>query len=143
MKVSNEWRFSIGRSPNCDIAIADESVSRRHARLIILESGLAFLVDCHSTRGTFLYRESEPAPFQQEFLFQTDIIMFGEFAIPAAELLKELRRKYSTLKIETISVPENKAPVAKNWDKGTRLARCGFCGTFTPKEEACYKCGQK
>jgi hypothetical protein len=44
-------RFSIGRDANCDLAIADMTVSRRHATLERTEEGW-LLTDLESTNGT-------------------------------------------------------------------------------------------
>lgn len=46
----------IGRDPNCDIAIMDEALSARHARLTH-HHGQWWLEDLNSTNGTFLNRE--------------------------------------------------------------------------------------
>ena len=46
-------RQILGRSSACDIAIKDSSVSRRHAELVVTESGVV-LADLGSCNGTFL-----------------------------------------------------------------------------------------
>lgn len=44
----------IGRDARCDIVLADEGVSRRHARVVKNERGLFELVDMSSTNGTLV-----------------------------------------------------------------------------------------
>ena len=44
-------QFSIGRDASCDLAIADVTVSRRHAQLERTEHGW-LLIDLESTNGT-------------------------------------------------------------------------------------------
>ena len=48
--LANEESFTIGRVSECDIAVADASISRRHARLFIGET--MTLEDLGSTNGT-------------------------------------------------------------------------------------------
>jgi hypothetical protein len=43
----------IGRHPTCDVVVADETVSRRHAQLTFRDGGWV-LQDLHSTNGTRL-----------------------------------------------------------------------------------------
>ena len=45
--------WTIGRSPNCDLVVADAGVSRHHCRLIQGERGV-FLEDLRSGNGTYL-----------------------------------------------------------------------------------------
>jgi len=142
MKISKERRFSIGRSPKCDIVVADDSVSRRHAELTVLENGLLFLVDCRSTQGTVLHRDNETNSFQQELLLPTDIVQFGDFKIPVKELLKEIQMRDPSFNIDAVSPPADQPQPIKPWAPGTRLACCCHCGVVTKKAELCYRCGQ-
>jgi pSer/pThr/pTyr-binding forkhead associated (FHA) protein len=51
----------IGRDPRSTVWLDDESVSRRHARILV-ENGTARLEDLGSTNGTFLGREQMTLP---------------------------------------------------------------------------------
>ena len=51
----------IGRDSNCDLAVRDEALSARHAR-IIFHHGQWWLEDLNSTNGTFLNREKLAVP---------------------------------------------------------------------------------
>jgi S1-C subfamily serine protease len=55
-------RFVIGRDGECDLVIADERASRRHAYLAVREDGRAELHDMGSANGTFVngHRITEP-----------------------------------------------------------------------------------
>lgn len=51
----------LGRDPICDISVADETVSARHARLIF-HHGQWWLEDLNSTNGTRLNQETVAQP---------------------------------------------------------------------------------
>jgi hypothetical protein len=61
--VGSQGRFTIGRDPDCDLVIADITVSRQHAGLD-RDSGGWLLTDLGSTNGTRLngWRVREPVP---------------------------------------------------------------------------------
>ena len=46
--------FLVGRSKECEVVIADPTVSRRHAEFIVKSETEFVLVDCGSKFGTFL-----------------------------------------------------------------------------------------
>jgi pSer/pThr/pTyr-binding forkhead associated (FHA) protein len=52
----NQAEITFGRDPNCDIALEDETVSARHARLSY-HHGQWWLEDLNSTNGTLLNRQ--------------------------------------------------------------------------------------
>ena len=58
---ASEKKFTLGRARDCDIVLADDSVSRRHAELTFLGDGKVLLTDCRSSRGTFLLAGGRPA----------------------------------------------------------------------------------
>ncbi|HXF06302.1 MAG TPA: FHA domain-containing protein [Blastocatellia bacterium] len=49
-----QGRFTVGRSPDNDIVIAHESLSRFHATLSLGADGLPIIADCGSANGTFV-----------------------------------------------------------------------------------------
>ncbi|MGH3159960.1 MAG: FHA domain-containing protein [Streptosporangiaceae bacterium] len=61
--VGSQARFTIGRDPDCDLVIADVTVSRQHAGLDRASQGW-LLIDLGSTNGTRLngWRVREPVP---------------------------------------------------------------------------------
>jgi len=67
-----DWRFElaegenvVGRSQSCDVSIADPSVSRRHAQIVVV-SGKVSVGDLGSSNGTFVNGErvDESAPLR-------------------------------------------------------------------------------
>jgi hypothetical protein len=66
-------RFSIGRTPENDLAIEDPSLSRRHALIETIE-GRFNLSDCGSSNGTFINGRPITAPTQLE---DWDVLTFG------------------------------------------------------------------
>jgi predicted component of type VI protein secretion system len=51
----------LGRDTHCDLAVSDDTLSARHAR-IVFHHGQWWLEDLHSTNGTFLNREKLTTP---------------------------------------------------------------------------------
>ena len=49
----------MGRHPDCDLVVTDETVSRFHAELVVTKSGRLFLVDRRSTWGTHYFINGE------------------------------------------------------------------------------------
>lgn len=50
----NTGEMLIGRSPDCEIMLDDDGVSRKHARVICRENGTASILDLGSTNGTYV-----------------------------------------------------------------------------------------
>jgi hypothetical protein len=69
----------IGRSTTNDIVIADNTVSRHHAQLMVDDQGQATIIDLNSSNGTYVNgrRISDPTR-----LDQTDIVKVGEYMLP-------------------------------------------------------------
>ncbi len=53
----------IGRHPGCDIRVPDETVSRRHARIIVAEGGY-FIEDLGSRNGTYVNGQRVTSPLR-------------------------------------------------------------------------------
>ncbi|MGN1442916.1 MAG: FHA domain-containing protein, partial [Acutalibacteraceae bacterium] len=64
---------SIGRGNTCDLKLADPSVSRKHASLVLYEDGWA-IEDSGSTSGTYLNGQKVLSP---QLLFDGDTITLG------------------------------------------------------------------
>lgn len=56
-KLAPHRRVTVGRSPDNDIVIAHESLSRFHATLSLGEDGLPIIADCSSANGTFVNQQ--------------------------------------------------------------------------------------
>ena len=136
-----ELKFTIGRSKECDIVLADDSVSRLHAELIFLKDGNLFITDCHSMNGTTLIRNGKEKSIRQEFLSFNDTLQFGDIIMTAKELSEAIPKKIKSFDSALMSGPQMDQPSRKPWVKGSRLVRCD-CGAVKPKKGRCRDCGQ-
>ena len=109
--------------------LADPSVSRRHAELMVLGDGQLFLVDCQSTHGTRVARNGRVEAVQQEFVDAEATVYFGDVSLTVRELMDALHG---------ISPGEGAAPGV---NKAIRLVRCR-CGVVKPKGRRCPECGE-
>jgi predicted component of type VI protein secretion system len=80
-------RFTIGRESTCDIPVADDSVSRMHAELTVVEGTRFAITDCKSSNGTFLTREGKTRRIQQELLQPSDRLILGRATLAVSEIL--------------------------------------------------------
>lgn len=71
-------RFSIGRTPNCDIFINDSSVSKMHAEIIVNNNQIT-VRDLGSTNGTYI---NGLKVFGPQPLNQYDILKVGNSLVP-------------------------------------------------------------
>ncbi|HEX2899952.1 MAG TPA: FHA domain-containing protein, partial [Bacteroidia bacterium] len=69
----------IGRATSNDIVIADTTVSRQHAQLMIDDGGQVTLIDLSSSNGTFVNGRRISSPTR---LDPTDIVKVGEYLLP-------------------------------------------------------------
>lgn len=99
-----ERKFIIGRGSESDISLEDDSVSRRHAELIILKSGDLFLIDCASMNGTAVLVEGKFEPIRQHFVTLADTVLFGSYEISVKDMLDALRFKYPGIEENDILV---------------------------------------
>ncbi|NOT10984.1 MAG: DUF805 domain-containing protein [Methylococcaceae bacterium] len=83
----NNRKITIGRSTDCDLVLADLTVSRQHAELELLENGRLLLTDCHSSQGTFVIRGGHEEKIKQQVVSKHDLLMFGNITIPVSEIL--------------------------------------------------------
>lgn len=84
--------FTIGRGEGCEIQLVDDSVSRRHAELVIGESGVLYLTDCGSSFGTFRVNGSDWEAIKQCYVKPGERLCFGEYETTVAVLLEIARR---------------------------------------------------
>ena len=84
--------FIIGRSPDADIVLADESVARQHAELVVTDDGRYHLTDCGGDGGTWrsLARRGGEDIWErtrQSFVAATQPLRFGQCRTTAREML--------------------------------------------------------
>ncbi len=82
--------LTVGRDPSCDIPIAHDSVSRKHAEIHLTVSARLFVVDCHSRNGTYVLEGSIARRINQEAVDPQCTLRFGEFDLPARDIAQRL-----------------------------------------------------
>jgi len=82
-------KIIIGRSTECDLVLADMTVSRHHAEIELLENKRILLTDCQSTQGTFLISDGQESRVKQKLISEFDTIRFGKITISLKEILTE------------------------------------------------------
>jgi len=126
-------RFTIGRERTCDIPIADDSVSRLHAELSLIEGGKLFLTDCHSSNGTLLLRDGQSRRITQELVRPTDRIQFGSVVLAVSDILASISGRHPA---PGRNSPKLDTPPAA----GAKVIRCE-CGAIKPEGKGCPACG--
>lgn len=126
----------IGRGRDCDLLLTHNSISRRHAELILEPDGSCELRDLNSTGGTYVQRGGKEMPVTNTKLKSSDVLRLGDYEITLKDLLS--------------LVPERPAaaarPAAQAADAGdgggfkTRMMRC-VCGSIKERGKPCPDCG--
>jgi pSer/pThr/pTyr-binding forkhead associated (FHA) protein len=86
--------YVIGRSKDADISIADDSVARRHAEIVVTDGGRYHLTDCASAAGTWRADVAEQdgagwRPVRQDFVGGDEPIRLGDYRCTVRALLRE------------------------------------------------------
>jgi predicted component of type VI protein secretion system len=141
--MPSQHTFSIGRAAECDVVIADPSVSRRHAELLVLEDGSLFLVDCQSTGGTKVTQRGTTREIRQEVVEADATVHFGEVSMAISDLLEALRVKHAGAGLPARQTPASQSSSRqdRSWARGARLVRCR-CGVVKPRGTRCRECGE-
>ncbi len=128
-------RFTVGRATDADVPIADDSVSRTHAEVQLLEGDRLRVKDLGSQNGTVLVRQGREFPVKDEqTAFLTDLLKFGEVTIAARDLidlLKDTSAPAAQGASSSAAAPQPSAAALIRCDCGaikTRGARCPACG---------------
>lgn len=79
--------LSIGRGGECDLRLADETVSRRHASLSLRADGRLRLSDLDSANGTWVLEEDGWRRLSEETLDPDREVRFGQHRARLRELL--------------------------------------------------------
>jgi pSer/pThr/pTyr-binding forkhead associated (FHA) protein len=87
--------YLVGRAKDCDINVADPTVSRCHAELIVQTDTEFLLVDKQSTSGTFVLRKGEWRPVSTARVGPQDKVRLGAFETTVGDLV-ETRTKRTT-----------------------------------------------
>ena len=139
-----EQHHIIGRDPSCDIVVADDSVSRKHAELIVTEKGVFLLIDRDSTNGSFIRRSGNWESVTQEIIEMGDLLRFGNAEISVEDMITSMPKHTppppSAPQINLNQPPSQFAQPKKPWQIGDRLVRCQ-CGAVKRPHEPCSECG--
>ena len=87
--------YRVGRSSQADIVIDHESVSRKHLEVTLTDNQRIFLVDCNSSRGTFVKADSGWQPFVQGYVSKAAELKLGVYRTRVSDLIKTLPGKQS------------------------------------------------
>lgn len=89
--MAAKTRFTVGREQDCDIAIADNSVSRLHAEISLLEGEKLLVRDCNSRNGTEIIQGGQSRRIAQDIASASDTLRFGEVTVAASEIITAVR----------------------------------------------------
>lgn len=91
--VANDVKtILIGRHSDCEVSLADDSVSRFHAELVLGRNKRLFLVDRQSTRGTFVQRGAWQRLDRADYVQEDQRVRFGDFEISVGDLARRAER---------------------------------------------------
>ncbi len=145
---TREQTFRIGRARDCDIVLADDSVSRYHAELSYIDGGKLFLTDCHSSNGTALVSGGREIRVRQTLLSPTETVRFGDLVLSVKELLEAIRLTFPAF--SGTADPSGAGPGSagsgedppsrQSWARGD-VMRCS-CGDVKTRGEPCPTCGE-
>jgi len=137
-------RFTIGRERSCDVAIADESVSRVHAEIWLGEDGAVMLADRGSSNGTVLLRGGQSFPISQEVVMPADQVRFGSATLSVADVIGAIEARHPGALTPPAAgatpppLPPNLPPPRP---AGGALIRCE-CGAVKKVGQICPGCHQ-
>ena len=85
----------IGRSPYADIVLADATVARRHAEVVVTNDGRYYLTDCRTESGSWRQVTGETdrdrwEKLRQSFVGVSELLRFGDHRCTLKELLRDL-----------------------------------------------------
>lgn len=81
------YKITIGRSAECDLVLADATVSRLHAQLELIDNEYLLLTDCQSTQGTSVMQGGKEERVKQRIISEYELLKFGQITISANEIL--------------------------------------------------------
>lgn len=118
-------RFTIGRDRACDVPVADESVSRKHAEIWLADDGALMIADLQSSNGTKLVRNGTTAILSETVVQAGDQVRFGVVTMSVDQL---------------VGMVENHHPGALTQRARIARVRC-VCGVLKTPGEVCLGCG--
>ncbi|MBF0449751.1 MAG: FHA domain-containing protein [Candidatus Magnetomorum sp.] len=129
--------FVIGKGRNCDIILADETVSNIHAEIFYTNNNEIYLRDRNSTNGTFLLKNKNFQKVEHTYLSPTDVVKFGLCEMAVKDLLEYLH-------LNTPPIYQDNHNNKKNHKiEGDKLLRCTYCGAAKKQGQSCETCGNE
>ena len=128
-------RFTIGRDKTCDVPIADDSVSRRHAEIWLSDDGILMMADQGSSNGTSVLRAGQKIPLGQDKVLPEDQVRFGAVILEVHEIVAAVESRNPgalTRKVPPPLPEPGSAPKAA-------LVRCS-CGAIKTLGQPCPGC---
>ena len=110
-------KITIGRSTDCDLVLADMTVSRLHAELELLENNRLLLTDCHSSQGTFVIRCGHEEKVKQQTVSKHDQLRFGNIKIPVSEILTATHLYEQDAPVVEVEKPVQKIKASGNMNQ--------------------------
>ncbi len=107
-------KITIGRSTECDLVLADMSVSRLHAELELFEKSRLLLTGCHSSQGTFVIRGGHEEKVKQQTVSKHDLLKFGNITIPVSDILIATHIYKQEAPVFEVEKPMQKTKVSGN-----------------------------
>lgn len=147
--MAGQQKFTIGRDRRCDVPIADDSVSRLHAEIVVAEGSRILLTDCRSSNGTFVIRNGRKETVREAYVAPGDTVQFGSVTMPMTDLLDAIRSRQRPPQAPAAKQaapapaprPEPGPPPRADAASGVKpLVRC-VCGAVIVKGEKCWICG--
>lgn len=131
-----QTKITIGRDPGCDVALADDTVSSRHAEISFLPGGKLLLTDCKSRNGTFRQLpDGQEQRVRQELISPLDRLRFGDVRLRARDILEAVHLK------RPAADPGRPRPPGPPLAEGRHLERCD-CGAVKASGGRCPECGR-
>lgn len=83
----------IGRDASADVTIADNTVSRFHAELIVSSDGMLFYSDRSSSGGSSTFTDGDWRQIRAYEVLPSDRIRLGQYETTVADLMAQLNLK--------------------------------------------------
>jgi len=128
--------FHIGRDPDCEIPIADDTISRFHAEVQLTDDGRLFVIDTNSSNGTFLIREGVKERITQATADVGDSISFGDCCFEVSDLIADIRSR-SRHRSQGSAGNHPSEPSSE-----FKRVRCTVCGYVKLEGEPCPRCAK-
>jgi predicted component of type VI protein secretion system len=93
MKDGSVQTLTVGRSKDSDVVIADPSVSRQHAQLVVKSEADIVLFDCQSKFGTFVRRDGKWRAITSSPVGMDDNVRVGRHETTVRKILSDVREQ--------------------------------------------------